>query len=264
MFKHILWPYRDIETGGEESAPGSEPAPVEQPAENAETPQQPNDGYPEDTQPWVKQRMSKLAQQKREERQRADDLQRQLDELRAQQTRHTPDQVADMSQEQLQQYVQALAAQQAEQLYQQRTVQSAKQQKWQQIENQGTEGHGPEFLAAAQRLHDYGATNAHFVDALEEIDEAADILVYLGQEQNIEEAARIAALPPVKMAIELARLGSKAKTELKKTRSASKAPPPPSPVGGHGATPGAGKEPPTGSPEWFEWRNKQVAARRGH
>ena len=273
MFKHILlgWmhQYRNIETGGEEAAAGdvteqpAENADATQSAENAETHQQANDGYPEGTPDWVKKRMSELSRQKREEKQRNDELSRRLQELETRQTQASPDQIANMDQDQLQQYVEALANQRAKDIARQNSAQSAKEQRWQTIENTGRESHGDEFFNSARRLQEHGATSQNLVGALEEMDEAADVLMYLGQLQNIDEAARIAALPPVKMAMELAKLGPKAKTELKKARQTSKAPAPIDPLGGNGGAPNIGKEPPTNSPDWFAWRNKQVAARRG-
>lgn len=270
MFMHVLEnmlrQYRNIETDGSEAAAAE---PVEQEAEQdnteqpatvaAENPEPTSDGYPADTPDWVKRRMSQMSQQKREQAQENERLRAQITELQQAPKQATSEQLQNMGDEQLSQYVEALADQRARQMVQQQLSQQNQQTRWAKIEADGMAGHGDEFMASARRLADAGVSGEHFLSALQELDEAPDVIAYLGQHQNIDEAQRIIGLSPVQMGIELARLGPKAKAALKK--QVSKAPVPPSPVGGNAAA--AGAEPKTGTPEWFAWRNKQVAARRG-
>lgn len=266
MFKHILegWirQYRDIETDGIGDAAGADPAPVEEapnPPVVQEEAHHTDDGWPEGTPDWVKKRISQVSQQKRELSQQNADLQRRLEELERVRQTPTEEQIAGMSEKQLAEYVDALAAQKARQLAQETAAQQTQAQRWKKIEEDGGAAHGEEFMRAGQRLAEAGVGGPAFAEVLQDMDEAADLIAYLGQHQNIAEAQRISSLPPVKMALELAKLGPKAKAAFKQPRT--RAPEPPNPVGTKSAV-SAGAMPPTGTPEWFAWRQKQVDAKR--
>ncbi len=267
MFKHILegWvrQYRNIETDGSEAA-AAEPEHVEQqqpeqPQEQPEQANHENDGWPDGTPDWVKKRISQVSQQKRELSQQNAELQRRLEEMERARQSPSEEQIANMSEKQLADYVEALAAQRARQLAQETAAQETQAQRWRKIEEDGGAAHGEEFMRAGQRLAEAGVGGVAFAEVLQDMDEAADLIAYLGQHQNIAEAQRISSLPPVKMALELAKLGPKAKAAFKQAKT--RAPEPPNPVGSKSAT-STGAMPPTGTPEWFAWRQKQVESRR--
>lgn len=85
--------------------------------------------------------------------------------------------------------------------------------------------------------------------------------------KNPAEAARIKALPPLKAALEMGKLEAKFAPDLeKKPTTVSKAPRPPSPVGGTSLSSDLGKEPdPKDFAAWNKWQDKKEAAEaRGH
>jgi len=101
------------------------------------------------------------------------------------------------------------------------------------IAEQGKESF-PGFDAALANLSAVGALGANsnpaFLQTVAELPEAHKLLHHLGN--NPDEAARINSLPPVKMAIELAKI--EAKITTMQAKPTSKAPPPITPVTGTG------------------------------
>jgi hypothetical protein len=90
------------------------------------------------------------------------------------------------------------------------------------------------FDTALANLNAVGALGANsnptFLQTVAELPEAHKLLYHLGN--NPDEAARINSLPPLKMAIELAKIETK--IALPQTKQTSKAPPPITPVTGTG------------------------------
>lgn len=86
----------------------------------------------------------------------------------------------------------------------------------------------PDFDEAVTSLNSMGLMSDAFVEAAIATDEAARVLHHLGG--DIDEAARIAALPPIRMTAELAKLA--ARLSAPKSAGVSKAPAPIKPIGG--------------------------------
>lgn len=102
-------------------------------------------------------------------------------------------------------------------------------------------------------------SNPAFLETAIELKNPAAILNHLGK--NLEEAERIAKLPPTKMAMEMARVEAllNAPTPAPVLPPVSQAPAPVIPVGG-AAKPGTPdiSDPNVSSSDWFELRAKQV------
>lgn len=96
--------------------------------------------------------------------------------------------------------------------------------------------------------------------AILESEQSADIVYHLSK--NAKEAERIAALPPVKQIMEIARLEDKFKaTPAQPVKRVSQAPAPINTLGGAGADVLAGKEPDaaTDPDGWLKWEKARVA-----
>jgi hypothetical protein len=91
-----------------------------------------------------------------------------------------------------------------------------------------------------------------FLDAVTALPDGAQVYYHLGK--NLDEAARIINLPPVRMAVELAKLSGKP------AKSVSRAPAPIQPVNGAAR----GEPDPDKMPmsEWVRWREEQLRGRR--
>lgn len=98
-----------------------------------------------------------------------------------------------------------------------------------------------------------GGLTQPLLEAVTQLPDAHKVLHQLGQ--NMDEAARILALPPVPMALALAKLSQSAP----KAKPVSKAPPPIKPID---SAPTGTKSPEDMSmDEWIEWREKDLAKR---
>jgi hypothetical protein len=95
------------------------------------------------------------------------------------------------------------------------------------IFDEGTKKHGAAFEDGVKTLNALGLMDANLVNAAIATGAAPDVLNALGS--DVEEAQRLAALPPVQMAVELTRLATKLGT--KDPKQISRAPAPISPVG---------------------------------
>lgn len=117
----------------------------------------------------------------------------------------------------------------------------------------------PGFKAALGNLHAVGALGPNvspaFLQTVAELPEAHKLLNHLGN--NPDEAARIALLPQVKMALELARIES----ALGKPKEVSKAPAPIKPVTGTGGGNGDLSDPALSMEEYSRIRAQQRKAK---
>ena len=117
----------------------------------------------------------------------------------------------------------------------------------------------PTFKAALGNLHAVGALGPNvspaFLQTVAELPEAHKLLNHLGN--NPDEAARIASLPQIKMALELAKI----ETTLNKPKEVSKAPAPIKPVTGTGGGNGDLADPALSMAEFSKIREKQRAER---
>lgn len=94
----------------------------------------------------------------------------------------------------------------------------------------GEKAHGEEFKEAVTNLNLLGLMNGDLVEAALATDAPADVIHYLGTDPD--EAARITALPPIRMAAELVKLSSKIAGQTKPAAEFSRAPAPIRPIGG--------------------------------
>jgi hypothetical protein len=112
----------------------------------------------------------------------------------------------------------------------------------------------PDFDAALANLQMVG-TNREFLEFVAASDAGEKLVHHLGK--DLDEAARISALPPVLMARELARL--ELKLSQPQTKPVSKAPAPITPIAGGGVT---SKDPSEMTDaEFAKWRKSQIAQR---
>ena len=102
------------------------------------------------------------------------------------------------------------------------------------IYNSGKEKFG-DWQDSVDNLNAVGLMTRPLIEAAAETGAAAEVIRHLGQ--DLDEASRIASLPPVRMAVEVAKLAGKLITP--KTRAISNAPAPVSPVKGSAAAPAA-------------------------
>ncbi|HQT78823.1 MAG TPA: hypothetical protein PLD10_17360 [Rhodopila sp.] len=89
-----------------------------------------------------------------------------------------------------------------------------------------------------------------FLEAVTALPNGEAIFYHLGK--NLDEASRVLSLSPIRMAVELTRLGDK----LKATPAISKAPAPVKPIGGAGKAEGYREDMPI--EEFFRWREAKV------
>lgn len=93
----------------------------------------------------------------------------------------------------------------------------------------GVEKHGATFKEAVENLNAVGIMTTPFLEAAFATDAAPEVLNFLGSDPD--EAARIADLPPIRMAAEMTKIAARLTAPAPKPR-ASAAPAPISPVGG--------------------------------
>lgn len=127
------------------------------------------------------------------------------------------------------------------------------------INETGAKEFGDDFEKSVQNLQAAGIGGPDFLKVLTNIDKAAAVVTWLGKNENMNEAMRLASLDPLQMGIEMAKLSGKAAKELAKP--ISKAPPPGSQL--EGSSGGDGGEPdPKDTKKWMEWRNKNRKTKR--
>lgn len=102
------------------------------------------------------------------------------------------------------------------------------------IFDQGVQKHGDAFKEALTNLNVLGLMNEQVVDAALATGAAADVLNFLGS--DVDEAARITALPPVRMAVELTKVATKLAEAKPEQPQISRAPAPITPLSGQRTT----------------------------
>lgn len=222
-------------------APAAPAAP--EPAESA--PEEPKE--PAKT-AWWQKRIDELTRARHEAERKAERLEREAAGRQPQQT--DPQQPpANLTDAQIEERATALAAQREYQKAVTRTIDSG-----------NTKYGEAAFIASCNTLASLGANEQPaFMQAVTDLDHGADILHHLGA--NPELAARVMAMPPVRMAMELARLEGKI-TAPPPPKPVSKAPAPITPVEG-GVSLSDDVDPDADGARWIAMRNKQEAERRG-
>lgn len=128
-----------------------------------------------------------------------------------------------------------------------------------QIETAGRKEFGTEFDSAVQNLNAAGVGGPEFLKVIAEVPNAEKVVAWLGKQDNLGEAVRIAGLSPIQMGIEMTKLSEKAAKAM--TKQVSKAPPPVQHIEG-GSSASDQVEPPVNSKEWFKWRQQTARKRR--
>jgi len=114
-----------------------------------------------------------------------------------------------------------------------------------------------DFDSKISNFQKLGGLPPALIEASIEAGPSHKILHYLGE--NMDEAARVLALPPLKMAVAVSKLGDK----LSKAPAVSQLDEPIKPISGRAAAP-AGWQNPEDMPleQWMAWRNKQISERK--
>jgi hypothetical protein len=176
--------------------------------------------------PWFQKRIGELTREKYEARRAAEEAQREAQQYREYLARV---QQGEQMQQQPEVDVRTLAQQEAARMVADQRFRESTDKVW----NQGV-SELPGFNAAVANLQMVGM-DRQFVELAVESDAGHKVLHYLGQEQNLDEAARILRLPPVQQARELTKLEFKL-NQPPPPKPVSKAPDPIKPIGAGGAT----------------------------
>lgn len=191
----------------------SEPG-AEQTAEVVEQSQE----APKPKNDWVQRRIDQLTREKHEEKRQREALEAQLRQLQPQDTTQsgqamTPDQIRA----------------EAKRLIQQEKFDEACNS----VFDAGKKEFSAEWDSSLRTFQMLGGAPAEFLEAITSMDHGHKVLHALGQEP--ETAERVLSLPPLRMALELARLEAKVGASAPTPKPVSKAPAPITPVGGKSA-----------------------------
>lgn len=219
-------------------------------------------------QPWMKKRLGELTDKRRTAEANAarlaeenSALQQRLSQLQQPAARepYTGEDLQGGQQQRTYQPTQAeidqLVHQRAAAIANQQVTEAAFNARLGEVERNAKTKYGVKFDTAVDNLESAGVINRDFLEAVTSIDNSDAVLTYLGQSNNLEEAARITSLNPFKMGAALAKLSGTAGKALTKQVSSAPTPLEENPAGGR-ATLGA--EPKVGTKEWIEWRQQQV------
>ncbi|SAK19225.1 hypothetical protein UA17_01765 [Burkholderia multivorans] len=202
---------------------------------------------------WVPKRISEITAARRAAEERAAAAEAELARLRAAGT-VDPATPQPTNPQDIQRLVDAAAERLAnERLGQQELVRTLSQ-----IEQTGKKEFGADYDAAVANLQMAGVGGHDFLRAIAAVPNPEKVLIWLGKNENVGEAIRIASLDPLQMGIELAKTSGAAAKALSK--QISKVPPPIQPV--DGASRSDNVEPAVGTPEWFKWRNETARRKR--
>lgn len=226
------------EAGAEAGAETGEGAAADAAAEGASQPPA------TDPAPWARKRIDDLTREKNEAKRRADELEQQLRSAKGAKGDEAPE--IDLEKE-----------------IDRRAAEKAAVQRFNDRCNdvfQTGKKEFPDFELTVERINrDLGTLPLDTLAALLEVDAPHKVLHHLGSDLN--EAARVLSLPPLKQAMELARIS--ANLIAVPTKAGTKAPPPITPrVGGSArGEPDLYSEKMT-TDEWMAEREKQLAAKR--
>lgn len=188
--------------------------------------------------PWFQERIDQVTREKYEAQRRAEAAEALVERLSK----------GDKAEAPPPQDVDRLAEQKAAELVQQREFNA----KCDTIYSSGSSEFGPEWDTTLGNFRMLGGFNPTFLEAVTELPDAHKVLHQLGS--DMDSAARIMSLPPVKMAMELAKLTNR----TAKPAPVSKAPPPITPLDGAGS-PGGGEPDASDPVKWIKWREEQKA-----
>jgi hypothetical protein len=166
---------------------------------------------------WVQRRIDQLTREKHEEKRQREALEAQLRQLQPQ-TEHQPGQ--QMTPDQIRA--------EAKRLIQQEKFDEACNS----VFDAGKKEFSAEWDSSLRTFQMLGGAPAEFLEAVTAMDHGHKVLHALGQDP--EAAERLLSLPPLRMALELARLEAKV-AQASPPKQVSKAPAPITPVGGKSA-----------------------------
>ena len=227
-----------------------------EPAEPAPAPaEEPKDETPP-KQAWWQKRIDEITRARHDAERRAEAAQRELDQYRRPADPNAPQPgqppaPANLTDAQIEERANFIASQREYQRSVARTIDA------------GNVKYGePAFNAACNTLASLGANEQPaFMQAVSELDNGADVLQHLGTHPEV--AARFMGMPPVRMAMELARLEGKI-TAPAPAKPLSRAPAPIAPIeGGVSQAEPDIYDPNISTERFIALRNKQEAARRG-
>jgi hypothetical protein len=209
-------------TGTEQPAEDAAPAEEQANAEKQQ-PEEPTEDKPEKKTPWFVERIAKQREELARERQQREELNARLAAMEQQfQGQQNPDQQQQRmpSQAELQQMVRAEATRIAEaQAYQSKLVS---------FDNAGRKDF-PDFVDRCNTIASLGAAeNPVFMQAVTSMDDGHKVVAQLAE--NPQKAMEILSLPPVAMAVALARYANN--TPAPKPPPVSTAPKPVKPISG--------------------------------
>jgi hypothetical protein len=209
-------------TGTEQPAEDAAPAEEQANAEKQQ-PEEPTEDKPEKKTPWFVERIAKQREELARERQQREELNARLAAMEQQfQGQQNPDQQQQRmpSQAELQQMVRAEATRIAEaQAYQSKLVS---------FDNAGRKDF-PDFVDRCNTIASLGAAeNPVFMQAVTSMDDGHQVVARLAE--NPQKAMEILSLPPVAMAVALARYANN--TPAPKPPPVSTAPKPVKPISG--------------------------------
>ena len=118
----------------------------------------------------------------------------------------------------------------------------------------GKEKHGADFEEAVTNLNALGMMHPALIEAAMATDSPADVIHALGT--DVDEAARITALPPIRMAAEIVKLSAKLASP-REERQVSRVPAPINPVGGQTTGSNDLYDPDVSMEEWVRRRKAQ-------
>lgn len=178
---------------------------------------------------------NKMAFEKREAERRAREFQARLEELEKAQKAPAAAAVPPEGDTVPRSEVERLAREQAQRIAAEQAAEKAAQDRAAEFNRAADDVYQagvkefPEFDSAVQNLRNLGFMTYNTVEAALATDNPQRVIYELGK--NPAEAERITSLPPLKMAVELAKIASKAPVPAKKDVSA--APPPVKPIEGN-------------------------------
>lgn len=231
-------------------------APAAEQQQQTQPTQENNNQLPE----GIMRRFGELTAARRAAEEEAARAKAELDQVRAQiQSQNQPQE----QQTQLDPFsnanVQQLIDQMAEQRLAQRMAAQQIQDKVKNIENAGREKYGDDFDRSVTNLQMTGIGGQGFIDALTSVKGSEAVVRYLGDTANLDEAMRIASLPPVQMALAMSELAPKAAKQYAKPVSSA-----PAPMGtidgARGNNPGAEPDP-KDTKAWMQWRRDNARRR---
>lgn len=199
--------------------------------------------------PWFQTRIDHITKEKYEEKRARESAEARIRELEAQlsggSTTQTHAQPIDPAS------IHRLAAEQAQEIVRQQNF----NQSCNRVYESGKKELGPEFDTAIQNFNMLGGLAAHpaLVEVATTLPDGHKVLHHLGT--NLDEASRILSLPPMQMALEVARISN----EVKRAK-VSNAPPPIKPINGSTGTAVAGPDENGDFPDqasFRRWREQQ-------